>query len=156
MLILATVGRKVFVSAPGKSTVDTIKVEDVLNTAKDAIIKKTNHCKPVLDSCQIELEKKETNCRPNKLVEGLKKELSNSLGFKSCKDVFERMKKHCSKGCQADMNTLVRVDSDPIIDMSYFKTNSGKELIFHNTVKPENLTCELKASKVSNLRLECK
>ena len=66
------------------------------------------------------------------------------------------MKKHCSKSCKPDVSSLVKVESDPIIDITYFKTASGKELIFPNEVKTSELTCELKASKVTNLRLECR
>ncbi len=158
-MVVATFARLMFANSSSRHKADNvgdIKVSDVIDTAKEITTTKTNSCKPVLDSCQVELVKKETECRPKKLIKGLKTELSNSLSFKSCQDVFERMKKHCSKGCKADVSTLVKVDSEPIIDMSYFETNSGKELIFHNAVKPQNLTCELKASKVSNLRLECK
>lgn len=152
ILIAATASKFVFFNHGVRSS----EVREAVISAKEVMVEKVKNCKPVLDTCQVELAKKRDSCKPKKIINSVKKDLLDSMSFKACRDVFEQMKKHCSKGCSPDLSSLIKVDSQPIIDISYSETKTGKELIFYNSVETQNLTCDLKASKFVNLRLECR
>ena len=95
-------------------------------------------------------------CKPKKLLDEVKRDFANALSSKECSNVLERMKNQCFAGCSADLKSLLSVAGEPVIDLYYKDSNTGKEIILNSITESFNLTCEVFAKRTVNLKIECR